>query len=157
MSENSSPSTELRPADLKSDHRRSSKILWQIVTAAKMTPVARPEVPPDLAEMHTLVRLHACLRLFLLDIEFALGGQLRGIFKLACRTSLLSAFLCLCLAGVLACVSLVLTVVIIITHQVVMILWNLLLATLLVVGLLITSCLLVLLARQLSRIKGLKK
>jgi hypothetical protein len=53
------------------------------------------------------------------------------------------AFLSLCLAGVLAYVSLALATVVMVTRQLVVILWNLLIAALLVIALLAlaTACL----------------
>ena len=102
--------------------------------------------------MPLLLRLHACLRLFLLDMEYALspGGQLRGIVKVACRISFVLGFLTLCLAGILACVVLALTIVLVITRELVAILWNLLTAMLLFVALLAPAGILLLAARILT-------
>ena len=142
------PSPREYPAVTPPDQRGVAMILWQVLTAE-----ATPLAPADLPDMPALLRLHACLQLFLLDIEYALspGGQLRGICKLACRISLALAFLTLCLAGVLACVVLVLAIVVIITRQMVLILWNLLMAALLLMALLVLAGVLLFAVRLLIR------
>ena len=147
------PSPRESPAVLPPDQRGVAIILWQVLTAAEATPLAPPQVPANLADMPPLLRLHACLRLFLLDVEYALspGGQLRGICKLACRISVALTFLTLCLAGVLACVALVLAIVVIITQQLVVILWNLLMAALLVIALLALAAACLFAVRMLVR------
>ena len=126
------------PPALPPDRRGMTVILWQVLTQTEMTPLSRPEVPSDLPQMSPLLSIHACLRLFLLDIEYSLspGGHLRGFCKLACRISLALAVLTLCLAGVLACVSLIMAIVVIITGQLVVVLWNLIISALLVIALL---------------------
>jgi len=127
-------------------------ILWQIVTSAETSPLAPPEVPLNLPELPPLVRLYACQRLFLLDVEYALspGGQLRGLAKLACRISFAAAIIALCLAAVLACVSLVLGILVIITGQLVVILWNLVQAVLLFIALLAIGAALLVVVRLLA-------
>ena|ERR1035437_922669 len=144
----------LIPTPLPPDRRSIGIILWHVVTAAEVTPLAPPEVPPNLMEMPPLLRLHACLRLFLLDTEYAISpdGQLRGICKVACRISITLAFLALCLAGVLACVAMVLGILVAITGQIVTILWNLLISTLLVVALLALAAACLFIVRVLVRL-----
>jgi hypothetical protein len=135
------------------DDRAAATILWQVLTARERTlALTPPEVPEDLTEMPLLLRLHACLRLFLLDMEYALspGGQLRGIVKLVCRVSFVLGFLALCLAGVSACAVLVLAIALVITRELVAILWNLLTAMLLLVALLAIAGVLLLAARFLT-------
>ena len=143
----------LIPAPLPPDRRGVAIILWQVLIAAEATPLIPPEVPANLAEMPPFLRLHSCLWLFLLDVEYALspGGQLRGICKLACRISVALAFLTLCLAGVLACVALVLAIVVVITRQLIVILWNLLIAALLVIALLALAAVCLFVVRMLVR------
>lgn len=144
------------PAPRPPDRRGVATILWQVLTAADAMPLDPPEVRANLAEMPPLLRLHACLRLFLLDIEYAIspGGQLRGLCKLACRISVALAFLTLCLAGVLACVVLALAIVVVITRQLVLILWNLLMAVLLLIALLALAAACLFAVRVLVRSSG---
>ena len=131
------------------DRRGLVVLLWQVLTSVETTPLPRPSVPPDLADMPVLVRVYECLRLYLLDVEFALspGGQLRGIGRWACRISVAVGILALGLAAMLACVSLVLAVAAIIVGQVVAILWGLLQAILLLIALLVIGALLLMAVR----------
>jgi hypothetical protein len=147
-----SPSPCHDPAALRPDDRGAGMILWQVLVPGSATPVARPEVPPDLPEMSPVVRVHACLRLFLLDMEFALspGGHLRGACKWACRTSLALAFIALCAAGVAMGVA----IAGIILQKLVAVLWLLLQALLLLVALLVIAVGLILGARLVSTAAG---
>ena len=124
-------------------------LLWQVITSVETTPLPRPSVPPGLADMPPLVRVYECLRLYLLDVEYALspGGQLRGIGRWVCRIAVAVGILAMGLAAVLACVALVLAVVAIIVGQVVAILWGLLQAVLLLIALLVIGFLLLLAVR----------
>ena len=111
------------------------------MTATETTPLPPPTAPPDPPDMPLLLRLHACLRLFLLDLEYALSpnGQFRSVFKLAIRITMVMTIVALCLAGVSACVSMVLAIIVVITGQVVQILWNLLISVLLLMGLVVIA------------------
>lgn len=135
------------------DRRHVMTILWQLFVSRPTQSLLRPAVPSDLGDMSSLVRIHACLRLFLLDIEYSLspGGHLRGFVKLLCRLSIIIAVLAVFAAGVLACLALVLTVIATITHQLVVILRELLDAALLIVALLVIAAGLVLAAKRCSR------
>ena len=146
----------LIPSPLPPDRRGVGIILWHVLTAAETTPLPTPDVPANLVEMPPVLRLHACLRLFLLDVEYAISpdGQLRGICKVACRISVALAFLTLCLAGVLACVAMVMTIAVVITGQLVVILWNLLMAALLVIALLALAAACLFAVRVLIRSSG---
>ena len=66
-------------------------------------------------------RVYECVRLYLLDIEYALapGGHLRGIGRWACRIGVAVGLAALGLAAVLVCVSAILAVVVVIVSQVV--------------------------------------
>jgi hypothetical protein len=131
------------------DRRGLVILLWQVLTSVETTPLPPPSAPPDLADMPVLVRVYECLRLCLLDVEYALspGGQLRGIGRWACRISVAVGILALGLAAMLACVSVVLAVVAIIVGQLVAILWGLLQAVLLLIALLVIGFLLLLAVR----------
>ena len=144
-----SPSAQLAPL---ADRRSLATILWQVVSSVETKPLP-PPVVPDLDQLPPLLRLHACLRLFLLDTEFALSpdGGVRGLAKFACRISVVAGILSLCLAVVLACVSLVLAAVVTVTGQLVTILWNLLEAALLLVALLAIGVVLLVVVRILTR------
>ena len=142
------------------DHRSIGFILWQLLTTIEIKPVPPPTVPEDLATLPTLLRIHACVRLFLLDIEQSLspGGQLRGLARLACRISIAIAIIASCAAAALACVAVVVTIAAIITGQLVLLVWNLLQAALLLLALLAVATVLFLavgfLARQGKSVPG---
>ena len=139
-----------------SDRRNLGRILLHIITNVEVEPLPPPVVLPDLAELPTLQRVYECLRLAALDAEQALspGGHLRAIAKLACRVSVAAGVLSLCLAAVLAFVSVVLAAVVIITGQLVVILWNLLEAALLLVALLAVGAVLLVAVRVFTRRAG---
>jgi hypothetical protein len=148
-----SPRPPNQLATLPPDRRGLWRILWQVVSSVEATPLSRPEVPPDLSQMPPLARLHGCVRLFLLDVEFALspGGQLRGLAKLTCRIAVAMGMLLLMAAGVLALVSLVLGIAVVVAGQLVALLWSLLQAVLLIAALLAIGVGLLLAVRLATR------
>ena len=140
------------PPPMVHDRRGLPVLLWQVLTTTETAPLDPPAVPSDLADMPPVLRIHACLRLFLLDMEYAMspGGQLRGLVKMTCRISLIVAFWALCLAAVLACVSVALAIAVVMTGRLVTVLWNLVTAALLMVALLILGAVLLWVARAMA-------
>ena len=146
-----SPPTQL--ARRLPDRRGLAGILWQVVRSAEAIPPPPPTVPSDLADMPLLRRVYESLRICLLDVEYALspGGQLRGLGRWACRITVAVAILALCLAAVLGCVWMVLAIVVTITGQLVLILWQLLEAVLLLIALLVIGAMLLMAVGSAAR------
>lgn len=128
-------------------------ILWHLVTASNAHPLAPPAVPPDLMDLPPVARVHACVRLYLADIEYAMspGGHLRGLVHLTCRIAVVLGIILLCAAGVLALASLVLSVALVVAGQLVLLLERLLQAALLLVALLAIAFGLLLAVRVAAR------
>ena len=126
---------------LTRDQRGLGAILMHLLTTIEAKPVPPPSVPADLSNLPPLLRIHGCIRLFVLDLEFSLsaGGQLRSLAKLACRISLAVGILSMFAAAALACVSVIVAIAVAIAGQVVLLLWYLLEAAMLVLALVVMA------------------
>ena len=138
---------------LNLDRRSVTLILWQVLSATEVQPLAPPRVPPHLFELPPLLRIHGCVRLFLLDLEYALSprGELRGLAKFACRLSLAVGIVLMCLAALLGCMLVVVSVTAVLMGQLLLVLWRLAQAVMLLLGLLVGAVTLWLLVRFIAR------
>ena len=121
---------------LVTDRRSLGTILWHLVSTIETKPVPPPLVPQDLTNLPFLLRIHACLRLFLLETEHRLspGGQLGGFLRFVIRVTIVANATLLALAAVLAGVSAVTAIGAIISFQLRIIALNCFWALLAVLG-----------------------